>query len=221
MKNYILIATLLSLCLSPAVAVVGVDVSSLVSTSSWECLKQSGFEFSIVRAWLSFGAMESYAVQNINNAKAGGIQYVDVYMFPCGGKSASNQVNDMISGLSGADYGMVWIDIEVNPSSGCSWASYSYSSNCEYIQSLIKAVKGLGKSVGVYTSEYEWESVVGSRTACPEAADGGVQLWYAHYDNNPSFSDFRQIGGWTSPNIKQYAGDATACGEGIDKNYYP
>lgn len=42
-----------------------------------------------------------------------------------------------------------------------------------------------------------------------------VPCRYAHYDNNPSFSDFQQFGGWSHPGIKQYAGDATVCGKGI------
>ena len=60
---------------------------------------------------------------------------------------------------------------------------------------------------------------MGSRTSCTSVAS--VQLWYAHYDNNPSFSDYRQIGGWSKPNIKQYKGDTTLCGAGVDLNYYP
>lgn len=34
-----------------------------------------------------------------------------------------------------------------------------------------------------------------------------------------SFSDFTPFGGWTQPTIKQYAGDATKCGVGVDLNY--
>lgn len=32
-------------------------------------------------------------------------------------------------------------------------------------------------------------------------AAGGAEfdLWYAHYDNDPSFKDFRPFGGWTKP----------------------
>lgn len=117
-----------------------------------------------------------------------------------------------------ASYGMIWLDIEVNPSSGCSWASYSYSSNCEYLGELINAVKAKGKVPGVYTSIYEWEQVMGSRTAC--TSYGNVPLWYAHYDGSASFSDYVQIGGWTKPAIKQYVGDATVCGVGVDKSFY-
>jgi hypothetical protein len=42
--------------------------------------------------------------------------HVDVYMFPCPhcGKSASNQVDELVSYLRshGVRYGMVWFDIE-------------------------------------------------------------------------------------------------------------
>jgi hypothetical protein len=34
---------------------------------------------------------------------------------------------------------------------------------------------------------------------------------YAHYDNNPSFTDFAAFGGWAAPAVKQYAGDTTQC----------
>ena len=30
-----------------------------------------------------------------------------------------------------------------------------------------------------------------------------MPLWYAHYDNNPSFSDFSPFGGWKEPYAKQ------------------
>jgi hypothetical protein len=43
---------------------------------------------------------------------------------------------------------------------------------------------------------------------------------YAHYDNIPSFSDFVPFGGWVHPSIKQFLGTTTACGVGIDKNFY-
>jgi hypothetical protein len=45
-------------------------------------------------------------------------------------------------------------------------------------------------------------------------------LWYPHYDNNPSYSDWYNFGGWTSPSIKQYAGTTSFCSASIDKNYY-
>jgi hypothetical protein len=39
-----------------------------------------------------------------------------------------------------AGYGMIWIDVEDNPSSGCSWNSHTHASNCDYVVSLINAL---------------------------------------------------------------------------------
>jgi hypothetical protein len=59
---------------------------------------------------------------------------------------------------------------------------------------------------------------MGSQSACTEAA--GVPLWYAHYDNSASFGDYKKVGGWAKPAMKQFAGDVTQCGVGLDKNFY-
>ena len=96
----------------------------------------------------------------------------------------------------------------------------NYASNCDYLQQLVSAVKANKGVPGIYSSEYEWETVMGSRYACTEVS--AIPLWYAHYDNNPSFSDWSStiFGGWKSPAIKQYKGDITKCGAGIDEDYY-
>ena len=82
----------------------------------------------------------------------------------------------------------------------------------------MNAIRNRGKVVGIYTSFYEWGNVVGNSYSCTEF--GNVPLWYAHYDNNPSFSDWRNFGGWTRANMKQYAGDTTLCGAGVDFSFY-
>jgi hypothetical protein len=35
---------------------------------------------------------------------------------------------------------MIWLDLETNPSPGCSWKDFSNESNCKYIEDLIAAV---------------------------------------------------------------------------------
>ena len=72
------------------------------------------------------------------------------------------------------------------------------------------------KTTGVYASESQWSEIMGL------GYTGGSrhQLWYAHYDGNPSFSDFRSFGGWTKPAIKQYEGDKSLCGVDVDYDYY-
>jgi GH25 family lysozyme M1 (1,4-beta-N-acetylmuramidase) len=81
----------------------------------------------------------------------------------------------------------------------------------------VNAVKAKGKNPGIYASLYMWESILGSKGACTKV--GSQPLWYAHYDGNPSFSDFTPFGGWTKPTAKQYKGDTTLCGASVDLNY--
>ena len=64
----------------------------------------------------------------------------------------------------------------------------------------------------------EWEQVMGSQGACTSVS--GVPLWYAHYDNWESFGDYSRIGGWSKPAMKQFKGDATVCGVGVDESFY-
>jgi hypothetical protein len=52
---------------------VGIDLSSWNSVDSYKCLAQNGYSFVIPRAWCSFGGFDDNAIDNINNARAGGI----------------------------------------------------------------------------------------------------------------------------------------------------
>jgi hypothetical protein len=60
---------------------------------------------------------------------------------------------------------------------------------------------------------------MGAPDRCPRFTS--LQLWYAHYDNVPNFSDFTPFGGWTVPSMKQYKGTTAVCGASIDLNYRP
>jgi len=191
----------------------GVDVSSAVSESGWSCLRNNGNGFAIIRAYQSNGRADPNAVQTVRNARAAGIPYVDVYMFPCptcGNPQAQVQtaVNNLRSG--GANFGMFWFDIE-GPQY---WSNQAY--NRDFMNGLLSEARALGLKVGIYSSESQWIPIFGNW-------NGGAAypLWYAHYDGSPSFSDFQPFAGWTKPNIKQYQGDAVVCGVGVDKNWYP
>ena len=48
-----------------------------------------------------------------------------------------------------------------------------------------------------------------------------VPLWYAHYDKDPSFNDWKSFAGWTQPYMKQYNGDVTLCSTDVDTNWRP
>lgn len=202
---------ILLLGLSAVSATSGTDVSSAVSSSAYTCLKNNGYVFTIIRGYQSFGQVDPNVVQNIKNARAGGQADVDVYLFPCVScGNPAGQAQTLVNAIKGQNYGMIWIDIEVYQ-----WSS-SQSANQGFITTMASTLHNLGQSVGIYTSYYNWQSIVGLGWT-------GVSqypLWYAHYDNNPSFSDFTSFGGWSRPSIKQYNGSSTICGVGVDLNWY-
>jgi len=206
----------LLLAVVPCSAVLGVDVSQLFASSTYTCMKNNGYHYIIIRGYCSFGGIDTNAVSNLNNAKSAGLT-ADIYMFPCRGKSATAQVDQMVSAISGNLYGTVWIDVETNPSSGCGWGS-DHTGNCNYLTELVNRVKYHSKNVGIYSSQNMWTSIMGSAKAC--GGLGAHPLWYAHYDKTASFSDFVAFGGWTKPQIKQFEGDVILCGAGVDKNYH-
>lgn len=73
-------------------SVLGVDVSQLFSVSTYQCMKKNNYLFAIIRAYKSYGGLDSNAIAGLANAKKAGL-ITDIYMFPCRGKSATAQVD--------------------------------------------------------------------------------------------------------------------------------
>ena len=201
----------------------------------------NGWHFAIPRVYQSTGHTDSNGPSNIKNARAGGMSYVDGYIFPCStcGTSGASQVSATVSYLknnglefvynanvtadsdlfgewretetNGANFGMLWLDIE---GAGSYWGS-STSTNVNFIQSMVDECSALGVSCGIYTSSSQWSPITGNTSKF-----SSKPLWYAHWDGKQTFSDFSAFGGWSSPSIKQYVGDTTLCSAGVDKNFY-
>jgi len=101
-----------------AEGVYGIDVSSVVSVSSFQCLSGVGITSVVVRAYRSSGSIDSNACTTLNNANAAGFRYRDAYIFPCPtcGTTPASQINDMVQYLQStcpsAWSGRLWLDIE-------------------------------------------------------------------------------------------------------------
>ena len=81
---------ILSVLITLAVSADVVDLAG--KFSNYTCLKQQGYERAIIRAYHSYGAIDTDAPNNIKLSNAAGLA-TDVYMFPCRGKNATTQVN--------------------------------------------------------------------------------------------------------------------------------
>jgi hypothetical protein len=122
-------------------------------------------------------------------------------------------VNYVSSNCKAAWSGRIWLDIE-----GAQYWKGDYGANKQFYQELYDSCAALGVSCGVYSGASQWQAIFGTTAYCYGSAS---PLWYAHYDNNPSFSDFSSFGCWTKPWAKQYKGDTSLCGMGVDLNYVP
>jgi hypothetical protein len=197
----------------------GIDVSSTISSSSASCFASSGISFVIPRGFMSTGAVDTRVCDSLNAAAGAGIKTRDTYLFPCPtcSSSANSQVATLVSYLNSncqsAWSGRIWLDIE-----GSQYWTGNTGSNQAWYQTLVDACAANGVSCGVYSSASQWSAIFGSSSYSYGAS---LPLWYAHYDNNPSFSDFSSFGGWSSPHAKQYQGDVSLCSMGVDRNYSP
>ena len=134
-------------------------------------------------------------------------QYPDV-----SGDSAQSQVQQAVSYLKSynSKYSTFWLDIEGQ------WSS-SKTSNQQFFENLVSEAQKLNQTVGIYTSESQWSVIMGDSYT----KGSKFPLWYAHYDNVASFSDFKPFAGWTKPAMKQYSGDDEDCGINLDQNWAP
>jgi hypothetical protein len=71
---------------------MGVDVSQVVSTASFICLKNVGYEFVVARGFDANGTLRQNVTQTLKNAIIAGLK-TDIYMLVCRGKNASSQVD--------------------------------------------------------------------------------------------------------------------------------
>jgi len=89
--------------------------------TNYTCLKQQGYDRSIIRAYHSYGAIDTDAPSNIKLSNQAGLA-TDVYMFPCKGKNATFQANELVDFLNSIkeqsqaspfeyETGMIWLDI--------------------------------------------------------------------------------------------------------------
>ncbi|EAS05234.1 glycosyl hydrolase family 25 protein (macronuclear) [Tetrahymena thermophila SB210] len=219
---------ILSVVASAVFCNFGIDIATLFN--NYQCFVDNGYDLAIIRAYRSLGLVDANANTNLLNARAAGMD-TDVYMFPCINDSkitAEQQVDDMINNLSlissedeGDAYDTIWVDVETNPSTTCSWNNISsVQDRCNYLQRIVNQILYRGKKVGIYASHYMWVQIFGDDKNCQNFNQ--LPLWYARYNNVTSTSDYSQypFGGWTSAYAKQYAGSVSLCNVTVDLDYY-
>ena len=116
MKTAVLsVLFVLVLAAIPSRATLGVDVAYNYPLSSWKCLRNSGYEFAIVRCYQSLGHVDAQCAASVQKAWNAGFKHVDLYMFPCpkcgNATSQVKTLHDYVK-AQGFTYGQLWVDIE-------------------------------------------------------------------------------------------------------------
>jgi hypothetical protein len=124
----------------------------------------------------------------------------------------AGQVNQLWNAFTASkvNVGMVWIDVEGTEY----WMGAA--ANQAFMKGLLDQFHALGAKVGIYASKYQWNSIFGSGFSIGSS----YPLWYAYYNGAASCSDFGAFGGWSTPTLKQYLGDVSRCGLGVDISSY-
>ena len=217
MASLLKIALFIAALIGAVAATDGGDVSQYYNAATFQCARNNGWNFVIVRSYCHYGSVDYNAPATLAQAKAGGIPYRDVYHFPCMGKvSAPRQVANNLAKLGG-QFGMMWFNVEINSSPGCGY-SLNQAANCKFLSELIAAGNSHGVKMGIFSSAHMWSSIMGN--GCTVAASAGLPLWFAHWDGARTFSDFSPFGGWTKPAIKQYNNRVGICGMDARANWY-
>lgn len=202
-----------------------VDFIDAATVDDLKCARnQNNISKVIIRAFRSTGQPDPLVVKSIYNAAAAGFQtsMIDVYLFPCPRctHGAGDQVSAMMSNLrqSKANFTKIWLDVE--DTSNLIYWNKDTGKNRAFMTDLWKAsVTAVGEgNVGIYSTYYMWQEIFADPkwVLVPQM----VPVWYARYSGGPSFGNYMPFGGWDTPVGKQYEGDKTMCGFGVDLSYF-
>ena len=211
-STFFAIATLAVACH----AIVGVDLSSLFSQSTWDCLAKNGYTFALVRCYRSIDSPDANCPASVERAWAAGMKRVDAYMFPCAKcGNYSGQVTRFYEHLTknNVKYTGVWLDIE---GIGTHWYD-DLKKNQKIFDAFMTAARNTfgRKFVGVYVSQRSWHGIFGD-----DYKDwGDLKVWFAKWDHTPGPGSWTPYGGFKSATIHQYEGDAKVCNANVDLDY--
>jgi hypothetical protein len=86
----VLVVAVIALMAQVGSCAFGVDIAG--QFNNYTCLKAAGKDLAIIRAYHSYGAVDTDAPNNIKQSNFAGL-LTDVYFFPCRGKNATTQMN--------------------------------------------------------------------------------------------------------------------------------
>ncbi|KAE9554516.1 hypothetical protein FO519_002272 [Halicephalobus sp. NKZ332] len=201
-----------------------IDVQTSASTSTLQCVYNQGYKtvFAQIYGPGSGGSVNNAGCQTVINAYTANLG-TEVYVTPSptGNKPGSQQFDEAYNAMKNAGINVrsMWLQV----TGPINWPN-SLSGNVNFIQSFIQRAQQYGVTPGIYTNWYDWQQITGAYVGFAN----GVRLWYWHAlgqgpnaEDVAAFDDFRSFGGWTQPNVKQFALNEALCGLTVNRDVYP
>lgn len=198
MKAFLSLYILISALCSISDARMGFDISAFIGPiDCFEDIAAAGHSFMIIELQ-SAHVWNKDLIHNINNARAAGINDIDVYLFNQKNRSAEEQVTASIKFMQGnnVEYETFWFDIE----NQTYWFD-TCDENIKFLHEMISTALDYlpPERIGIYASNHSWEPLM-----CGTTDFSGFKLWWPRYDNKTSIDNFVPFGGWQKPIMKQY-----------------
>ena len=166
-------------------------------------------DFAAIRGYRSTGAIDPNACSTLKNAQSVGFG-TETYIFPCVPcGNPGGQIDAIISGLSGCPYNRIFIDVEP-----LQWKTID--ENRKFLTTMIDTLVARKGRCDIYTSISQWSEIVGLDFTYGSKCG----LWWASWDNDPSYNAFVPFSGWNQLEMKQYTGGGQICGNDLDHDYY-
>ena len=161
----------LILSISTVSAIKGIDFQGAATKDTYQCLKDNGYNFAVLRANLANSSINPTLISNIQQAAEAGWDptNVQLYLIPCLPLTAAKQVSDLFTALKNTNTGditskfsRIWINVETNPVAACSWSTTPVN-NCNFLLNLIAEITSQagGHRVGIFSSPFMWSRFMG------------------------------------------------------------
>ncbi|KAI1728878.1 lysozyme-like protein 7 [Ditylenchus destructor] len=206
---------------------LGLDVNSLVSKETFQCIKNASYSVAFVQVYHADDGGSSFdtnAKDNIHNALKAKIG-VEIYVRPnmsVSAKPPAQQFDETKKSLMDKriSFGTVWLMV----TTPMKW-SVNTSANLEFINGFLNRARSAKHYVGIYTSWYDWQLITGSYTGIQN--NGSVMLWYwstlgigSDAVSSRDFDDFRPFTDWWTPTVKQFGIEEELCGVTVNRETF-
>eukprot|EP01112_Ceratiomyxa_fruticulosa_P019589 TRINITY_DN6454_c0_g1_i1.p1 TRINITY_DN6454_c0_g1~~TRINITY_DN6454_c0_g1_i1.p1 ORF type:complete len:241 (-),score=47.87 TRINITY_DN6454_c0_g1_i1:47-769(-) len=206
-----LVCLLICLSVSLVSGYLGVDVSTAVSVSQFQCING---DFAIMRCFYDNQGDPNCAQNHQNALQAGyfatGAMFIPCFNDTCPSPAVQVKNFEQFRDANHLTFNHYWIVVSED------WPNSQSTSQAAYKQ-IVDAMNNLQYDFGTFANRTTWMNVMGNGFQYGK----NFPLWYSHDNSGETFTDYSPFGGWKEASLKQYHYSAYTCGINCNLDYLP